>query len=86
MANGKIEEVYELIRRLPAFERLRLVEQIAHELSSSATEGAEELRFDWSGIAGSAPGLLEGEDAQAWVSRTRREGDERRENELRGRR
>jgi len=86
MANGKIEDVYELVRRLPASERLRLVEQIARELSSSATEEIKGQRFDWSSIAGCAPGLLEGEDAQTWVSKTRREGDERRQNALRGHR
>jgi hypothetical protein len=32
---------------------------------------------------GVAPNLLEGEDAQEWVSRTRREGDDRREKLLR---
>ena len=33
----------------------------------------------WSEIAGAAEYPLTGEDAQAWVTRTRREGDEHRE-------
>lgn len=37
----------------------------------------------WSEIAGVATYPLTGEDAQAWVTRTRREGDEYRERALR---
>ena len=40
-------------------------------------------RRDWMSIRGIAPNLLGGEDAQEWVSRTRREGDEHREQQLR---
>jgi len=36
----------------------------------------------WSEIAGAATYPLAGEDAQAWVTRTRREGDEHRERAL----
>ena len=36
----------------------------------------------WSEIEGAAKFPLAGEDAQAWVTRTRREGDERRERSL----
>ena len=39
----------------------------------------------WSEIAGTAPYLIVGEDAQAWVTRTRREGDKHRERMLTGR-
>ena len=37
----------------------------------------------WSEIEGAAKFPLAGEDAQAWVTRTRREGDENRERALR---
>ena len=37
----------------------------------------------WSEIEGAATFPLAGEDAQAWVTRTRREGDEHRERMLR---
>ena len=36
-------------------------------------------RPSWADLEGIAPDLLEGEDAQAWVSRTRAEGDRWRE-------
>jgi len=35
-------------------------------------------------VRGIAPHLLAGEDAQAWVSRSRREADEHRERKVRG--
>jgi hypothetical protein len=58
------EEIYEqIVKPLPAAERLRLVEKIVHDLSIQA--------------------MLDGEDAQAWVSRTRRESDEDRERQWR---
>lgn len=40
------------------------------------------LRRRWAEIAGKAPYPLAGEDAQAWVSRTRREADLQRQAEL----
>lgn len=40
----------------------------------------------WSEIEGAATFPMVGEDAQAWVTRTRREGDEHRERVLRGNR
>lgn len=76
------EEAYErIVRALPAGERLRLVEKIVHELYASpgSTEPGE--RDDWMSLAGIAPDLLNGEDAQEWVSRTRREADEQRESQ-----
>jgi hypothetical protein len=72
------EEAYEQIASLPVGERLRLVEKIAHDLSLEPAPKEGEKRYSWLAIAGIAPNLLAGEDAQEWVSRTRREGDERR--------
>ena len=37
--------------------------------------------YDWMALRGIAPNLMEGEDAQEWVTRTRREEDERREKQ-----
>ena len=81
MATRTAEDLYDLVRQLPAAERLRLVEKIAHDLSAN-TSPAEPAPppFDWADLAGAAPGLLGGEDAQAWVSRSRRESDEAREH------
>jgi len=77
-----VERVYEqLIKGLPARERLRLVERIVHDLSTGAPEGEAGERYDWMAMEGIAPDLLAGEDAQEWVSRTRQESDDHREQQ-----
>jgi hypothetical protein len=76
------ERVYEeLVKGLPAVERLRLVEKIVHDLSAEAPGGESGERYDWMAIEGIAPDLLDGEDAQEWVSRTRQESDDHREEQ-----
>lgn len=70
------EELYTAATALPPRERLRLVERIVHDLAQAAVEA----RPKWMDLEGAATGILEGEDAQAWVSRTRRESDEGRGN------
>jgi hypothetical protein len=66
--------------QLSVGERLRLVEKIVHDLSAPA----QPVRppFDWAQLAGAAPGLLGGEDAQAWVSQSTQESDDAREQLL----
>jgi hypothetical protein len=78
------EEIYEqIVKPLPAAERLRLVGKIVYDLSIQAAEGTLPERHDWMTLRGVAPDLLDGEDAQTWVSRTRRESDEDRERQWR---
>ena len=79
MAFTTIDELYEqAVRPLSLTDQLRLVERIARDLSD-ASSGEPEQRYDWMSLRGIAPGLLEGEDAQAWVSRCRQEADRHRE-------
>jgi hypothetical protein len=74
-----VEEIYEqLVKSLPVTEQIRLVEKIAHNLATPTPEGEPPERYDWMSVRGIAPNLLAGEDAQAWVSRSRREADEQR--------
>lgn len=76
------EEIYEqIVKPLPATERLRLVEKIVHDLSTPPAESESPNRYEWMSLRGIAPNLLEGEDAQAWVARTRRAADEQRERQ-----
>jgi len=78
------EEIYDqIIKPLPAAERLRLVEKIAHDLSAPLPENQSTGRTEWMSLRGIAPDLLGGEDAQAWVSRSRHEADEDRERQWR---
>jgi hypothetical protein len=76
------EQVEALAAQLPAAEQLRLIEKLAHDLA--AQPGATpQRRRRWSEIRGIVAYPMCGEDAQAWVSRTRREADEQREKQWR---
>jgi len=73
------DEAYEqIVKSLPPAERRRLAQRIVDDLPGpEPSEGAAcEERNRWMPMAGIAPGLLGGEDAQEWVSRTRREADD----------
>lgn len=78
-----LDQVALLAAQLPPTDRLRLVERIVHEMAVPPVEEQAAQRADWMSVRGIAPNLLGGEDAQAWVSRTRRESDEHRERRLR---
>jgi hypothetical protein len=69
-----VEEQLLLAQRL--IERVRLGK-------SKAVQKQPEKTLTWNEIRGMAAPSLFGEDAQAWVTRTRREGDEHREQNLR---
>jgi len=77
-----LEQVAALAAQLPRTDRLRLVERIVHELVEAPSDG-KAARSDWMSLRGIAPNLLVEEDAQVWVSRTRRESDDQREHQLR---
>lgn len=75
-----VEEIYEqVIRSLSPAEQAQLLEKIARNLSHQLPAGEPPERHDWMSVRGIAPHLLAGEDAQAWVSRFRREADEHRD-------
>ncbi len=80
MAHPSVEEVYEqVVRQLPGPQQLRLVARIVDELARNAATPEEPRGADWMSLRGIAPDLLGGVDAQEWVSRSRREADQRRE-------
>ena len=80
-----VEEIYEqIVRSLSPVEQAQLLEKIARNLSHQLPASEPLERYDWMSVRGIAPHLLAGEDAQAWVSRSRRETDEHRERKVRG--
>jgi hypothetical protein len=82
-----VERVYEqFVRKLSVPDRLRLIERIVHDLSTDAPGSESGERYDWMALEGIAPNLLAGEDAQDWVSRTRQEADDHREQQWEGER
>ena len=91
-----VDEVYEsIVRPMPPVEQERLAAKIAaclaqrkpiQEGQNRTITPAIEVSlngFDWNELRGIMPYPICGEDAQAWVSRTRREGDEHRAYPLR---
>lgn len=75
MATLTLDELVESAERLSPDERRVLIERL--EAGLRKEQGAPEERPRWEDLAGTAPYPLCGEDAQAWVSRTRAESDER---------
>ena len=72
------EDLAALASRLQPSEQLRLVERIVHGLAAADRASTVGPRRSWREIRGRSGAPLCGEDAQAWVSRGRRESDESR--------
>jgi hypothetical protein len=77
-----LQELLQQVEQLTPEERLELIRQVAAGLKKS--EAIAKPKPRWSDLKGLAPHPLMGEDAQEWVSRTRREADQHREQVLRG--
>ena len=75
-----LPEIAALAAKLPAEQRRRLAESILQELAATPRPARPPT---WRDIRGCVPYPLFGEDAQAWVTRTRREEDERRDSLVR---
>ena len=81
MALAMSKELAEIIKRVEMLAPDEQLYVIAH-LAGRARQAYRAPRCrQWREICGAAPYPLLGEDAQAWVSRTRREGDESRERQ-----
>ena len=80
MPSKALAEVIERAERLTPDEQLQLIAHLA-QAARRTTSGTRTGR-SWMELQGAAPYPLVGEDAQTWVSRTRREGDEARERAL----
>jgi hypothetical protein len=74
-----LEQVAALAAQLPLAEQKKLAERLLGETEKSTTDLAESRRRLWREIRGIVAYPMCGEDAQAWVSRTRGEADEQRE-------
>ncbi len=74
----ELDELIKKAESLSPEDRLRLLEHLSRSVSPPG-----KTHRQWREIQGAAPYPLLGEDAQAWVSRTRREGDEHRQSQMR---
>jgi hypothetical protein len=78
MSTDEIEEIILKTASLTDNEKVRL----AIYLLEQTHLGSGRIGPLWRDIRGSAPGLLEGQDVQEWVSRSRMESTARREAAL----
>jgi hypothetical protein len=74
MSTQVLQDLMTKTESLPDDEKLRLAIHLLQQTRSS-----NRPRKKWCDLGGLAPDLLGGEDAQEWVSRTRREDTEHRE-------
>jgi hypothetical protein len=78
MSNELLKELKQQSDSLNSREKLDLIMHLARRVDHALKPARK-----WSDIRGALPYPAFGEEAQEWVSRTRREGDERREQALR---
>jgi hypothetical protein len=83
MITPLLNELIEKAETLPPDEQLQLITRLQQRAFQRMVSN-QPTRRKWREIRGMAKPSLFGEDAQTWINRTRREGDERRERLLRG--
>ncbi|MEC4812720.1 MAG: hypothetical protein SAK29_05520 [Scytonema sp. PMC 1069.18] len=77
-----LEKILSEIEQLTPDEQLTVMGHLVEHVKKHITPA--QPKRPWSVLKGMAPYPLLGEDAQEWVSRTRREADKHRERLLRG--
>ncbi|WP_341527032.1 hypothetical protein WKK05_31650 [Nostoc sp. UHCC 0302] len=77
-----LEKILSEIEQLTPEEQLTVMGHLVERMKKHIIQTQPKRK--WSDLKGMASYPLLGEDAQEWVSRTRREGDEHRERLLRG--
>jgi len=79
MTTSVLNEAIQKAKALTPDEQLRLIAHLAERVR--VTRSVSRPRRKWREIRGMAPDPLVGEDAQVWVSRSRRESVEHRERQ-----
>jgi hypothetical protein len=69
---SSLNEILQAASRLSHAETLELIAYLAQQAQQTAVT---QTPYYWSDIAGIAPDLLGGQDAQEWVTKIRREWD-----------
>ncbi len=79
----QLQQVLSDIDRLSPTERIQVMSHVIESIKEYLPTEPVKSQRKWSDLRGMAVAPLMGEDAQAWVSRTRKQGDEHRESLLR---
>jgi hypothetical protein len=77
----QLQQVLTEIDRLSSTEQIQVIEHITVNLKEVVTTQPRKSK-SWRDLAGVAPSLLSGEDAQSWVNRERNEWSQREEQIL----
>lgn len=80
MTYNTLQQLKQQADTLTLEEQLELIAYLAEKARQA--QPTTKHRQKWSEISGLVPPPALGEDAQTWVSRTRQEADEHRENQL----
>ena len=67
-----LDKILQAVPQLSQSEKLELIVYLAQDAKQTAVPATT---YYWRDIAGIAPNLLEGQDAQEWVNQTRQEWD-----------
>ena len=73
----QLQQVLAEIDRLSSTEQIQVIEHITVNLKEVVPTTQLSKSKSWRDLAGIAPNLLSGEDAQAWVNRERNEWSQR---------
>jgi hypothetical protein len=79
----QLQQVLNDIDRLSPTDRIQVISHAIESIREYVPTEPTNSNRKWSDLKGMVAAPLMGEDAQEWVSRTRREGDEDRERLLR---
>lgn len=78
MALDELEDIVKRVDNLTYEEQLSLIEHLTRKIREA--KNGSRPRLKWSDMVGSVPYPLTGEDAQAWVTRTRQEDQAHRDS------
>ena len=78
----QLQQVLTEIDRLSSTEQIQVIEHITVNLKEVVPTIQPSKSKSWRDLAGIAPNLLSGEDAQAWVNKERNEWSQREEQIL----
>lgn len=82
MNTPTLNDVIAQADQLPEAERMELVEYLLSTITPREKEAeSDEKEYTWDDLRGLAKYPMMGEEAQEWITRTRREGTERRERQ-----
>ncbi len=79
----KLQDAIRQVETLSQDEQYALVAAIVEKLRVKAKQEVKQAAYSWKAAIGTVPFPLTGEDAQAWVTRSRSEGEEEREQQWR---